>query len=76
MAVPLVKTFKVVPVCILSLQRKMMMTSVENYSEKEQKTVVTEAVEVQSVHRRNGVRFGCKPARIGRDCCVMLSRLN
>lgn len=58
----LVKTSKVVPVCILSLHRKMMMTSAENYSENERKTVVAGEVKVQSVHRHNGARFGCKSA--------------
>ena len=61
-AAPLVKTSKVVPVCILSLHRKMMMTSAENYSENERKTVVAGEVKVQSVHRHNGARFGCKSA--------------
>ncbi|MFT0370065.1 hypothetical protein [Butyricimonas faecihominis] len=59
---PLVKTSKVVPVCILSLHRKMMMTSTENYSENERETVVAGEVKVQSVHRHNGARFGCKSA--------------
>ena len=61
-AVPLVKTSKVVPVCILSLHRKMMMTSAENYSENERKAVVAGEVKEQSVHRHNGARFGCKSA--------------
>ena len=52
----------VVPVCILSMHRKMMMTSAENYSENERKTVVAGEVKVQSVHRHNGARFGCKSA--------------
>ncbi|MBU9950104.1 MULTISPECIES: hypothetical protein [Bacteroidales] len=59
---PLVKTSKVVPVCILSLHRKMMMTSTENYSENERETVVAGEVKVQSIHRHNGARFGCKSA--------------
>nr|WP_229126621.1 hypothetical protein [Bacteroides sp. MSK.20.12] len=58
----MVKTSKVVPVCILSLHRKMMMTSTENYSENERETVVAGEVKVQSIHRHNGARFGCKSA--------------
>ena len=34
----------------------------ENYSENERKTVVAGEVKVQSVHRHNGARFGCKSA--------------
>jgi len=40
----------------------MMMTSAESYSENERKTVVAGEVKVQSVHRHNGARFGCKSA--------------
>lgn len=34
----------------------------ENYSENERETVVAGEVKVQSIHRHNGARFGCKSA--------------
>ncbi|MCS2308687.1 hypothetical protein NXX42_22390 [Bacteroides thetaiotaomicron] len=51
----------------------MMTTSPENHSEKERETVVAGEVKVQSVHQHNGVRSGCKSARIGRNCQVSRS---
>ena len=50
-----------------------MTTSPENHSEKERETVVAGEVKVQSVHQHNGVRSGCKSARIGRNCQVSRS---
>lgn len=40
---------------------------------KERETVVAGEVKVQSVHQHNGVRSGCKSARIGRNCQVSRS---